>query len=74
MAPVESNMAATPFAIAHGIPTCGGTMTTTRVLPVPAMSTHKKPNLDALYAAAVDARSSLPNYVERRKQSPRPSK
>jgi len=38
------------------------------------MSTHKKPNLDALYAAAVDARSSLPNYVERRKQSPRPSK
>lgn len=47
------------------------TMKTIGVLLVSAMSTTKQPNLKALYAATVDARSSLPNYIERRSQPPR---
>jgi len=38
------------------------------------MSQPKQPNLKALYSAAVDARSSLPNYIERRRRPPRRSK
>jgi hypothetical protein len=49
-------------------------MKTNRVLPISAMSTNKQPNLKALYAATVDARSSLPNYIERRSRPPRRSK
>jgi hypothetical protein len=49
-------------------------MKTIRALLVSTMSTNKQPNLKALYAAAVDARSSLPNYIERRNRPPRRSK
>jgi hypothetical protein len=49
-------------------------MKTIGVLSVSAMSTNKQPNLKALYAATVDARSSMPNYIERRDRPPRRSK
>jgi hypothetical protein len=61
-------------ALGHRGPERAMTMKTIGVLLVSAMSTTKQPNLKALYAATVDARSSLPNYIERRSQPPRRSK